>query len=530
MRRSAFGIVFVCFLGVMLLGSWIVRRAVATPAGSAHLTEAQGQRLLGDVMKNVRDRWVDTLRADEMYRRAALGLVRELGDPNTAYLPPDRLKRLREATTGLYTGIGTTIDVREGWIAVVASRTGSPAERAGIRPGDRLVEVDGQSMHGWTIEEARNALRGKPGSPLNLTIDRTGTHIPLHLERGDIHVSSVSRAMLLERGVGYFAIGSFSDSTAIETGETVDSLVRVGATSMIVDLRGNPGGLLAQGVAVADLFLDAGVKIVSTKGRGQGTTAVFNDKTAQKWPSLPIVVLVNNYTASAAEIVAGALQDHDRAVVMGRPTYGKGSAQQVIQLADGGAIKITNALWYTPVGRTIDHPHGRAADTVAADTARPSFKTDRGRVVKGGGGIVPDLFAGDSTVSRPERAWIASVGRKVPQFRLALKDYGAEVTRRKMVHEPQFVVTPEMREGLRRAMHTQGLDVPPDVYDAAHEAIDRVMGAEIALQAFGVPGAQVRAVRHDPVIARAAKLVAGAPAPGVLFDRAAADVADVPHK
>jgi carboxyl-terminal processing protease len=298
---------------------------------------------------------------------------------------------------------------------------------------------------------------------------------------------------------------------------------------MIVDVRGNPGGLLAQGVAVADLFLDAGMKIASTRGRATAAVTTFNDRAPQRWPSLPIVVLVNNYTASAAEIVAGALQDHDRAVVMGRPTYGKGSAQQVMQLADGGAIKITNALWYTPVGRSIDHPHGRPVDA-AADTVRPSYKTDHGRVVKGGGGIVPDLLAGDSVVSSAEHAWVAAVGAKVPQFRLALKDYGAEVTRRRLVFEPQFVVTAEMREGLRHAMHSHGLDVPADVYAEAHDAIDRVIGAEIALQAFGVPGAQQRAVRHDPVIAKAAKLAAGVPGPGVLFDRAAAEIAASTHK
>ncbi|MBI1808737.1 MAG: S41 family peptidase, partial [Gemmatimonadetes bacterium] len=414
MRRS-FAIVFALFVAVMFLGGWLVRRGLATPASRSTLTAAQGQRLLGDVMRQVQDHWVDTLDGDELFRRAALGLVRELGDPNTSYLPPDRLKRLREATTGQYTGIGTTIDVREGWIAVVSSRTGSPADRAGIRPGDRLVEVDGQSMRGWTIEEARNALRGAPGSPLTLTIDRNGNHIPMHLERGDIHVSSVSRAMLLERGVGYFAITSFSDSTAKETAATVDSLVRAGATSMVIDLRGNPGGLLAQGVAVADLFLDAGQRIASTRGRVSAAVQTFDDKAPQRWPSLPLVVLVNNYTASAAEIVAGALQDHDRAVVMGRPTYGKGSAQQVIQLADGGALKITNALWYTPVGRSIDHAHLKTADA-SADTTRPSYKTDRGRVVKGGGGIVPDLLAGDSVVSPAERAWVAAVGARVPQF------------------------------------------------------------------------------------------------------------------
>lgn len=525
-RRPLVAVVFI-FFATLGVGGWLVRRGVATPSATpARITSAQGQRLLGDVMRYIRDKWVDTVAADDMFRRAALGMVRELGDPNTSYLPPDRLKRLREATTGMYTGIGASIDTREGWIAVIATRPGSPAERAGVRTGDRISEVEGQSVHGWTVDEARTALRGPVGSQLKLSIERGGNRIPLIIERGEVHTSSVSRAMMLDEQVGYLAITGFSDSTAIETSATVDSLVKAGATSLLMDLRGNPGGLLTQGVAVADLFLDVGQKIVSTRGRSVAASTVFNDKGAQRWPSLPVVLLVNNFTASAAEIVAGALQDHDRAVVMGRPTYGKGSAQAVMQLADGGALKVTNALWFTPVGRSIDHPHARREVDVTADTAKPRYKTDNGRVVLGGGGIIPDVPAGDSTVSLAERAWVAAVGTKVPQFRLALKDYAAELTRRHAAATDEFVVTPEMRDGLLTRLHARGLDVSRDVFNDAHEAIDRVIGAEVALQAFGVLGAQHRAVHNDPVIARASKLVANAGAPPALFKRVVAQSKD----
>jgi carboxyl-terminal processing protease len=523
MRGRAF-YVAVLLVAVIAAGSWLVRRGLATPTQRGRLTSAQGQRLLSDVMQRVQASWVDSTNTDELYRRAAIGVVQELGDPNSAYLTADRLRRLREVTTGNYRGVGLSVDQREGWIVVTATRAGSPADRSGIQVGDRLVELDGQSMKGWSFDEARNALRGPIGSALALSIERNGAKIPLKLERSDIHVSSVTRMSMLPGNVAYFAVLSFSDSTALEVANTLDSLVKAGATSLVLDLRGNPGGLLVQGVAVADLFLDPGQKIVTTKGRMSGANASFTDTAPQRWPKLPIVVLVNAGTASSAEIVAGALQDHDRAVVLGRQSYGKGSAQALITLGDGAALKLTNALWYTPAGRSIDRPHrlvrrGAADDTVVIDTVRPKYRTDKGRTVLGGGGIAPDLIVGDSTLAPAEKAWVRAVGTKVPQFRDALSAYATDVTRRKLVKDPDFTVTPAMRDGLYKMMESKNVVVSRKVYDAAHEAVARVLGSEIARQAFGIPGAQHRAVKSDEVIAKAAALLRGAVTPKELFTR-----------
>jgi len=517
-------VVVAALLGAALLtGSWLVRRGLASPTEATRLSATQGERLLEGVMRRVRDSWVDTIAADELYRRAAFGMLDELGDPNTAYLPPDRFSRLREVTSGSYRGLGISVDIRDGWITVMSTRVGLPAERAGIQQGDRLVELNGQAMKGWTVDEARNALRGPLGSKVQLTIERRfgGARVPLTLLRSDIHVPSVTRAMLMGDGVGYFWVTAFTDSTALEVESSVDSLVKAGATSLIVDLRGNPGGVLAQGVAVADLFLEPGQKIVSTKGRVASANASYLDKAPQKWPRVPLAVLVNGFTASSAEIVAGALQDHDRAIVLGRPSYGKGSAQSVIPLDGGAAIKLTNALWYTPVGRSIDRPHVGHADAPLADTTRPRYKTDKGRLVAGGGGIVPDVTVGDSTVSPVERRWVEAVGARVPQFRAALTAFAEEAVRRGKPADPEFAVTAEMREGLWRMMVAKKLNVPRDVYDEAHEAIDRVLGTELARQAFGVLGAQQRFVRGDAVIARAMKLLAGVRGPEALFERVA---------
>jgi carboxyl-terminal processing protease len=506
--RGRLGIVMVILLAALLGGGWLMRRGLATPSTTSRLSAAQGQRLLRDVMQRVQASWVDTVGVDEMYRRAALGVLGELGDPNTSYLPPDRFRGLRETTSGSYTGIGVTTDTHDGRLVVTAVRPASPAERAGLRVGDRLVEADGKAMAGWTAEETRNALRGPAGSRLTLTIERIGARIPLQIERSDIHLRSVQRPMILPSGAGYFAISTFSDSTAIETATIVDSLVQAGAKSVVMDLRGNPGGLLTQGVAVAELFLDPGQKILITKGRAAQTSGTFLDKLDQRWPKLPVVVLVNSNTASAAEIVAGALQDHDRATVVGRPSYGKGSAQAVVPLDNGAAIKITNARWYTPSGRSIDRLHlVRNPDGSLPDTTRPTFKTDKGRTVVGGGGIVPDVIAGDSTISAAERAWVASVGAKVRIFRDALTAFAETVAKQGRIKDPTFIVTAEMRDGLWRMMGAKGLDVPRTIFNEASEAIDRVLGNELARVALGANGAATRAVLNDAVVAEAVRQI-----------------------
>ena len=523
MKRSKAIIVALVLIVAILIGGRYYRRGLTTSAAhTSALSAAQGARLLDAVMQRISDSWVDSLSEDTIYTLATSGLVEQLGDPNTTFLTPDRLRRLREVVSGSYHGVGMSVDRRDGWVVVLQPRPGSPAERAGLRAGDRMIEIDGQPMKSWTVEEARNALRGPLGSTVKVVVDRGGAKIPFTLERSDIHVRSVQRIAMLDGHIGYFAIASFTDSTSLEVASSVDSLVRAGATSLTIDLRNNPGGLLAQGVAVAELFLDRGQKVASTKGRVPAANASYAATTAQRWPNLPIIVLVNAGTASAAEIVAGALQDHDRAIVIGRPSYGKGSAQAVVGLSDGGALKLTDALWYTPAGRSIDRAHPNRVPGAAADTARPHYKTDKGRVVVGGGGIVPDIVFGDSVVPPAERAWVAAVGARVPLFRDALSAYAARVVRSHTVKDEDFKVTPDMREAFWREMQVKHLTVPRDVFDDAHEAIDRVIGTEIVQEAFGVPGAQRRAVHLDPVVKRAVDLLQGVETPTALLERARA--------
>ena len=304
-------------------------------------------------------------------------------------LTGDDYKALTEQTSGNYAGLGIQIDVRDGWITVVAPLPETPAERAGIETGDQIIEVDGKSTEGWKNDQAVKALRGDAGSIVGITIRRAGITDPIkyRLTRAQIHMRSVPPGTMFDTGVGYISLNPVSETSAEELRQEILAMKSKGMKSLILDLRGNPGGLLDQGVKVADLFLDNRQEIVSTRGRARGSTKEFYDEAKQVWPALPIIVLVNDGTASAAEIIAGALQDHDRAVVVGAPTFGKGLVQTLFPLGEGVALKLTTARWFTPSGRTIqriakdeEDQANQAAMAVVQDTvlnAPDKENTDR---------------------------------------------------------------------------------------------------------------------------------------------------------
>jgi carboxyl-terminal processing protease len=270
--------------------------------------------------------------------------------------------------------------------------------------------------------------------------------------------------------------------------------------------------LLAQGVAVADLFLNAGQTIVVMRGRSPETTRSYADNAPQSWPELPIITLVDEGSASAAEIVAGALQDHDRALVVGRTTYGKGSAQAVFQTSIGG-LKLTTARWYTPSGRSIDRHDGRATD---ADAAR-TYKTDAGREVYGGGGISPDVVAGDTSLSAPELALQHALGERVTEFRDALTAYAESVRGSGRAKTPEFEVTPAMLDGAWRLVQARGFTFDRRIYHAASGLVSKLLGREISRLEFGAAAEARRAIAEDEVIQKAAGLLSGVQRPRDLF-------------
>ena len=508
----------------LVSGGWLVERGLL----GGQSTTLDGAKLYEDVFQHVKQDFVDTLADSALYRESAEGLVAELHDPHSSYLSPQLLSRLSETTSGRYAGVGAQIDVRDGWITIVAPLPGGPALAAGILTGDRIIEVNGTPMHGVTVEEAQKALRGTPGSSVRLTIERPGTPAPLvfALTRREIRVHSVQHASLLPNDVGYVDLTVFSEQSAPDLRLAIDSLLRAGAKSLLLDLRCDPGGLLDQGVGVADLFLDPGQRIVSMRGRTPDATRVFADRAAQTWPQLPIAVLVDSNTASAAEIVAGALQDHDRALLLGTATYGKGSAQNVFPTQDGGAVKLTTALWYTPSGRSINRrpimSDPSAPDTTPSKPA-PRYRTDSGRSVLGGGGITPDIILPMPAATGADTALSRLFGAHLPQFQDALTDYARSLEGSHAVTSRDFVVTPAMRAELLRRLTARGVTVDSTTYERAAPSLDRALGDAITRYVFGDDAAFARRLRTDPTVARALSVMKGAATPQELLRRTAAD-------
>lgn len=512
MRSRA--VIVAAVLGVALVsGGWLMQAGYGGVGG--HITSA---RLFDEVKKRVEDSYVDTITEPELYRKAVDGLMLELHDPHSAYLPPDRLAKLNESTTGRYAGVGIQMDVRDGWITVVAPLPGTPAQRAGILTGDRVVEIDGKPTRSWTSDEAVKALRGAPGSVVHVMIERPGsaTRLPFKLTREEIRFHSVQHALMLRDSIGYVALTIFSENSDRELRAAVDSLRGRGLRALVFDLRGDPGGLLDQGVGVADLFLDPGQKIVSMRGRTKDSDRDYVDRRPQPWPQLPLVVLVDSGSASASEIVAGALQDHDRALIVGTTSYGKGSAQSLFPVTDSSALKLTTALWYTPSGRSINRAHQSADDdndqdalrSPGAESPRPRFKTDAGRTVLGGGGITPDVTVADSAADAQAASLQAALGRHVAEFRDVVTDYALDLKGQKRITAPTFTVTPTMRSDLYDRLRRRGVSIPRPLYDADSAVVDRVVSDQITRYVFGPDAEYERLLHRDPDVVAALGMLA----------------------
>jgi carboxyl-terminal processing protease len=520
--RTRTVIVVGTLLGSLVTGAWLLQRGARTGT----FTTFEGAQLFETVFRRVQNDFVDTVSDSALYHKSVDGMLYELRDPYSTFLPPDRFARLNETTTGNYAGLGLEVDLRDGWLIVVAPMPGGPAERAGLQPGDRIIDIAGKPTKGWTNEEASKLLRGKPGTFVTLKLERPGIPAPIELrvQRTTIHQSAVRRASMLSDGVGYIDLKAFSDSTAKELNGAITGLLARGMKTLVIDMRTNPGGLLTQGVRVSDLFLNPGQKIVSMRGRVPDANREYADTAQQRWPQLPLLVLVDGRSASAAEIVAGALQDHDRAVIIGTPTYGKGSAQSVISFGAEGGLKITTARWFTPVGRSITRrlPSDDESDD-ALPAPREKFRTDGGRTVYGGGGITPDVIAGDSTPPVAEGIFTRALGANAGRFRDAVTDYVLFLKGTRGITSPDFVVTPAMREEVWNRMKMRGIDIPRGVYDDAEPLVSRVIGFDIARYLFGSDAEFRRRASVDKPLLKALELAHGAKSKHDLLRKATAE-------
>jgi carboxyl-terminal processing protease len=313
-------------------------------------------RLLAEVLERVKQDYVDKVDDHDLMESAIRGMVSAL-DPHSAFLDSDEYDEIRISTTGNYSGVGIEVTMEDDGVKVVAPIDGTSAAKAGIRPGDMIVAIDGVPVDTSGLNDAINRMRGKAGTNVKVTVKRTGTEAPVDfvLERSNVQVHSV-KSELLEPGYGYVRITHFSETTGGDLNKAIASLKSASPhgklNGLVLDLRNNPGGVLEAAVAVSDAFIDDG-PIVTANGRAPDSKFEMDATPGDQLDGADLVVLVNAGSASASEIVAGALKDHARATLIGRTTFGKGSVQTVMPLSDGRAIKLTTSRYYTPSGASI---------------------------------------------------------------------------------------------------------------------------------------------------------------------------------
>ncbi len=523
LKRTILGPILVVVFAI-ISGGWLLQRG-------GDNRQAFDARALNEILDRISRDYVDQHEVTELYQMAVDGFLKELGDPHTSFMSAAEYNDLRVSTTGEYGGLGIQIAERDGWITILAPLPGTPAERAGLLSGDRIVEVEGESTQGWSDSDAVDVLRGRVGSPVNIRIARPGVEQPIAFEivREEIHVNAVRTAYMADPTIGYARLDVFSETATDELRAAIAQLKGEGMRSMILDLRSNPGGLLDQGVSVSDLFLDRGQPIVETRARNPRDSFTFRSARQEEYPGMPIVVLVNEYSASAAEIVAGALQDHDRALVIGAPTFGKGSVQTLFPLSGGNFLKMTTGKWYTPVGRSIQRdrdattqisPVDLAATTTPDTVGREAYETDSGRVVFGGGGIVPDLIVREDTLTLAEREFFEAASEAGNRYTDVIFQFAVGQVRANPDLQLDFPITPEMNQELFDMLRQANINVTWEQFLGARRLVDRDAALQIALAKWGQAGQMQRANLEDTVVRTAVGLLQQAPNQQALFSTA----------
>lgn len=409
-------------------------------------------KLSSDIAFKINARYVDDIDVQKLVYSGIRGMLGTL-DPFSEFLEKTDYDNLMEMTSGKYSGLGMTIFLKDNWVTVMSPMEGTPAYRMGLRSGDRITKIDGQSTNGMTTQEASKLMRGEAGTKVSLTIQREGAAEPLEytIERAVITIKTVPFAGVIDdkgRRIGYIRLSRFGEDADAELDVAMKNMANEKLDGLIFDLRSNGGGLLSQAVAVSNYFLPRGSDVVYTKGRTADQNNTHYATRDPILPEVPLVVLVNEMSASASEIVAGAIQDSDRGVILGNTTFGKGLVQQVYTLPEGAALKLTTAKWYVPSGRCIQkdirstrHPEDLTeadSDTTAEavdSTNLEVFHTKGGRIVYGGGGITPDIIV------EPEKMTALELNLE----RLSMFfDFAMRYTTAHPEIKPDFQVTDEM--------------------------------------------------------------------------------------
>jgi len=512
--------------------------AIALPfVAGAFLQQGQepqsAARLFAQVLRRIEESAVDSLDRSKIYELAARGLIKNLNDPYADLYSPEELATFqRQTLRNNYGGLGMQIESQEGSIIVARVFPNTPSERGGVIAGDRIMQVDSTPVTGLRLEEVSSRMLGTPGTEVDVVFRRVGVAGPIkgRFKRAVVRVPAVPFSMVIDGNVGYIPLQSFNESAAADVESAIASLRQQGAKAFMIDLRGNGGGSLDQALEIGNLFLLPGAEIASVRHRGK-PAEVYRANRPSVIDSMPIVVLVDGYSASAAEIVSGTLQDHDRALIVGTTSFGKGLVQTLFPLDGGWAVKLTTGKWYTPSGRSIQADHERLGDerfveyeNSPGDSAhrRPIFKSDGGRPILGGGGVTPDVLVKPDTLTSSELALYQAVGAQQSQWYVAIYSTALDL---KNAVKPDFTVQPAWRETVWRKLQEAKVTVPREKFEAGSSLVDRDLEQRVSRLAFGDSAWFRRSIRLDNQVQTALeylsrgptqrKLLALAPPPSV---------------
>jgi len=446
------------------------------------------------------------------------GMLRTL-DPHSSFFSPREFSAMQERQQGRYFGIGISIVKVADDVTVASLFEGSPAYRAGIRRGDVIARVGAEEAKGWTTEDVVKRVKGPKGTTVDLAIRRPGveTLIPLTVERDEIKITTVRTAFMVRPGVGYVRLQDFSETTNQELGEALSSLKAQGLRQLMVDLRENPGGPLDQAIAVSNRFLDRGDLIVETRGRIPSSNTKYNATEQGGYTNIPMIVLVNRQSASASEIVSGAMQDHDRALVVGETTFGKALVQSVYPISNGAGLALTTGRYFTPSGRMIQRPWDGAFDEYltylqrdqqadhAHDPTQLKYTLHR-RKVYGGGGIEPDHF-----IAGPVEGFNPSRYSRLLASRSAFVGFAERFTKEgdtrpgsqsAAVHKvaPGWTLTDDMVDEFQKYLTSQKVSIDEAAFKADREFIKAMIRFEVDVDLFGIEEARRNITKVDPQV------------------------------
>ncbi len=486
-----------------MTGRWVAILAIAAAsfAGGGLLARATWQpyqrdesdaaRAFREAMATIEENHVAEWSSDRLYRDATQGLLASLDDPYAELLADEAYRRYNQRMAGTRSGLRLQLRTHQGGMVIAGASLRSFSLQAGLDPRDEILAINGVSTEGWTPADAARALEGGKGTVVTLLVRPHGsTKTELRrVARTEIHVSAVSPGVLLSGGTGYLSLHASTEAAPRELKEAITALRARGMKRLVLDLRQNPGGLIPQAVAMADLFLDPGDTIALTQGRTPEHSRVYVDRLPQAWPRMPVALLVNRNTASAAELLAGALQDHDRARVVGTSTYGKGVIQTTFPLADEVAVKFTTSRWYTPSGRSIQR-----SDSLREEGKR--YRSGAGRLLPAGEGIVPDV---EVAPARPAASIVVDrgFGTDLPIFEAVLDAYVKELKAKGGAQVRAAMVTPSMMEELWTRLEAAGSQTPRRIYDRIAPYVGETVSDAMVQQVWGEEAALRRRLSAD---------------------------------